>query len=172
MEVENSHISQPIQEVHSLFSIHRKELLEYGLKISSNQEMVEDVIQDLFLKFCENENLTLGIKNPKSYLQVSMKRELISRLEKARKTEGPTMIEISVPSYEQLLIENQKSVQDSLLIKECMASLSPSQKTVLTLRFYKGLSYDEIAIKMGSSKRTVYNQVHDSIKKMRKSIKK
>lgn len=158
------------KELNSLFSAYYPELIKLGLKITSNRSLIEDAIQDLFLKFCENEKLIEGVKDPDSYLKVSLRREILVKLEKLRKTSGPTTIEISVPSYEQLLINNQDSVQNSLMIQKCMACLSPSQKTVLTLRFYKGLSYEEIASKMGTTKRTVYNQVHDSIKRMRNSL--
>lgn len=168
----NRHIDHDNEELNSLFSNYYQGLITSGLSITNNRSLVEDAIQDLFLKLCENEHLLVGIKDPDSYLKVSVNREIIDKLKKLRNTSGPTTIEISVPSYEQLLINNQDSIQNSILIKEGMASLSPSQKTVLTLRFYKGLSYDEIAQKMGTTKRTVYNQVHDAIKKMRNSLSK
>lgn len=166
----NRHLEHFDSELNQLFSVHYKDLFAQGLSMTSNRSLVEDAIQDLFLKFCENENLLLGVKNIDSYLKVSLKREVLAKLKKIKSNSNPTTIEISVPSYEEMLINNQDSVQNSIMIKKCMASLSPSQKTVLALRFYKGMSYDEIAAKMGTSKRTVYNQVHDSIKKMRNSL--
>lgn len=172
MNFVNHHINHNNQELEQLFVQYYDVLINTGMCITSNRVLVEDATQDLFLKFCENENLLSGVKNPESYLKVSIKREVLTKLSKLRNNEGATTIEISVPSYEQLIINNQDSIQDSILIKKGMASLSPSQKTVLTLRFYKGLSYDEIAKKMGTTKRTVYNQVHDSIKKMRNSLPK
>lgn len=170
MSFVNQHTNHINHELEQLFVQYYDVLINTGLTITSNRVLVEDATQDLFLKFCENENLLSGIKNPESYFKVSIKREVLSKLSKLRNNAEATTIEISVPSYEQLVINNQDSIQDSILIKKGMASLSPSQKTVLTLRFYKGLSYDEIAEKMGTTKRTVYNQVHDSIKKMRNSF--
>jgi len=164
--------SNSYSEVKRLFSREYKLLLTYGLQISSNQNLVEDSIQDLFLKFCENESLILGIRNQKSYLRVSLKRNIIQKLEKSNNGNGPTLVDIAVPSYEQNLIQNQTNLQDTIKIKAGLASLSPSQKTVITLRFYKGMSYQDIADKLGTSKRTVYNQVHDAVKRMRKAIPK
>ena len=172
MEFVSQHFNQANQELRTLFTEQYSMLLSYGLQVSANQDLVEDSIQDLFLKFCENENLILGIRNQESYLRVSLKREIISKLDKINRDHGPTLLDISVPSYEQLLINNQKSIQDTVKIKAGLACLSPSQKSVITLRFYKGLSYQDIADKLGTTKRTVYNQVHDAVKKMRKSMPK
>jgi len=158
--------------VKRLFSQEYKSLLTYGLQVTHNQNLVEDSIQDLFLKFCENESLILGIRNQKSYLRVSLKRDIIHKLEKLDIKNGPTLVDIAVPSYEQKLIQNQTNLQDTIKIKAGLESLSPSQKSVITLRFYKGMSYQEIAEKMGTSKRTVYNQVHDAVKRMRKAMPK
>jgi len=172
VEFVSQHNKNSNTQVKRLFSQEYKSLLRYGLQVSANESLVEDSIQDLFLKFCENENLIIGIRNQNSYLRVSLKREIVHKLEKLNKEEGPRMVDIAVPSYEQKLIQNQSNLQDTVKIKAGLASLSPSQKTVITLRFYKGMSYQEIADKLGTSKRTVYNQVHDAVKRMRKSMPK
>lgn len=164
--------SNPNSEVKRLFSQEYKALLDYGLQISPQQNLIEDSIQDLFLKFCENKDLILGIRNQKSYLRVSLKREIIRKIEISNIKNGPTFLDISVPSYEQKLIQSQTSLQDSVKIKAGLASLSPSEKSIIILKFYKGRSYQEIAEKFGTSKRTVYNQVYNAVKKMRKSMPK
>lgn len=164
--------NQTNEELKMLFKKQYDMLFDYGLKVSTYRSVVEDSIQDLFLKFCENEQLILGIRNQESYLRVSLKREIVNKLAKNTAVQGPTMVDFSVPSYEQTLIHNQQSVQDTIKIQAGLASLSPSQKTVITLRFYKGMSYQDIASKLGTTKRTVYNQVHDAVKKMRKSMSK
>jgi RNA polymerase sigma factor (sigma-70 family) len=73
-----------------------------------------------------------------------------------------------VPSYEEHLINSQDSLQASLRMKKCLEQLSPAQKTVLTLKFYKDLSHDQIAKQLNTTKRTVYNQIYEAIKKMKR----
>jgi RNA polymerase sigma-70 factor (ECF subfamily) len=38
------------------------------------------------------------------------------------------------------------------------------------LKYYEGLSTDEIALRTGIEKRTVYNQLHEGIKFLRKEL--
>jgi len=159
------------QKIVDIFSNDYNRLKIYGLSVHNNKELVEDCIQDLFLKFCENEKLLINSDNPEAYLKVSLRRHIISKVEKKR---GETkinskLIEISVPSYEDALIRSQKSLQDSLNVKKALEHLSPSQKTILTMRFYRSMSYDDIAGKLDIQKRTVYNQIHDAMKKLRKA---
>ena len=146
-------------------------LINYGLTICKSKPIVEDSLQDLFLKFCENESLILNADHKLAYLKTSLRRNILKKLNQASQSLDSSMKfrEISVPSYEDLLIKKQDSIQQSLRMKEAISHLSKSQKTILTMRFYRSMSYDDIAGKLGISKRTVYNQIHDSIKKIRSS---
>ena len=133
--------------------------------------MVEDSIQDIFVLMCEQPHLIAGAKNLDSYLRVSLKREILKKLENSRKRSVTgEVFDISIPSYEDALVKKQDSIQLSIKLRHVLELLTPSQRTVLTLRFYRGLSYEEIADKMGITKRTVYNQVHDAMKKLKKEI--
>lgn len=152
------------------FSVHYEDLLSYGKTITPSVSIVEDCIQDLFLKFCENQDLIDSIESPRSYLKTSLRRSIILHTNNQRTKQDIKLIDISVPSYEEMLISKQSNLQDSLRIKKILEVLSPSQKTILSLRFYKNLSYVEIAEKLDITKRTVYNQVHQALKKIKHNI--
>jgi RNA polymerase sigma factor (sigma-70 family) len=158
--------------IYDIFVLHYNELIIYGLGIKSDKQLVEDCIQDLFLKFCENENLILEANEQIAYLKSSLRRQIIKTkgISESNEISGAKMLDISVPSYEDQLIENQSNIQDALTLKNLMESLTQSQKTILTLRFYKSMSYDEIAEKLDISKRTVYNHVQDAFKKLKNKI--
>lgn len=156
-----------------IFEKNYSSLLLFGVNFGASRAETEDCIQDLFLKFCENEHLILGADHPKAYLQVSLRRQL---LKQKRKQESPNnnlkILEISVPSYEDQIIKQQNAVQDAIAVQNALSSLSKSQKTIMTMRFYRGMSYEDIAGKLGITKRTVYNQVHDAMKKMKSNFRK
>jgi RNA polymerase sigma factor (sigma-70 family) len=50
-------------------------------------------------------------------------------------------------------------------------SLSPSQRQIMLLKYYDGMSYEEIAHQLNNKPRTIYNQVHDALKRLRSSFK-
>ncbi|NNF35324.1 MAG: sigma-70 family RNA polymerase sigma factor [Saprospiraceae bacterium] len=156
-------------EIVSLFNDEYDRLLGIGSGLCHDRQLIEDCIQDLFLKFCQNRELILNANNPQSYLTVSLRREVLRKLKAKTEEEydSSKLIDLSVPSYEDLLIKSQTTIQSSIQIKKAFKVLSKSEKTILTMRFYRSMSYDEIANRLGVSKRTVYNQIHTSIKKIR-----
>ena len=162
------------KEIVQVFEKYYDSMLIFGGRISTNRELVEDCIQDLFLKFCENQDLILHADNQEAYLKASLRRALLKKMkaERSDDTGISNLLEIAVPSYEDILIRKQKTLQDSLDVKAALSLLTQSQKTILTLRFYRSMSYDDIANKLGISKRTVYNQIHDSMKKLKKLLHK
>ena len=70
--------------------------------------------------------------------------------------------------HEKLLIAAQDDLAEKARLKEAMKSLSPQQAEMLRLRFFKEMSYKNIAEKTGKSKQTIYNQIFDAVKKLRK----
>jgi len=162
-------IKQENNAIVQVFEKYYPAMLLFGSSITRNKDLVKDCIQDLFLKFCENQDLILQAKSQEAYLKASLRRQIL----KKNKHDGnaslanSNLLEIAVPSYEDILIKKQKTLQDSLNVKEALSQLSKAQKTILTLRFYRSMSYDEIAQKLSITKRTVYNQVHDSMKKLK-----
>ncbi len=174
MEQLRTKIQHQNARIINVFEKHYDTLLLFGSKIYNDRDLVEDCIQDLFLKLCENEGLILNAHNQEAYLKASLRRSILKKSNTAASyaRDNFNMLEISVPSYEELLIKKQTNLEDSLNMKAALECLTNSQKTILTMRFYRAMSYDDIAEKLGIKKRTVYNQIHDSIKKLKSAYQK
>jgi RNA polymerase sigma factor (sigma-70 family) len=155
--------------VKEIFELHYDELLAYGRNFAFENRLVEDALHDLFVQFIESPSNILNARDQKSYLKTSLKHAIINQLQKNNKISlGSNLVEIAIPSYEELLIDKISSAQEALFVAKLLDNLTTSQKTILTLRFYRSMSYDEIAQKLDISKRTVYNQIHEAMQKMRK----
>ena len=61
------------EEIVSLFSTYHAGLVKYGVLLGHGKSIVEDAIQELFLKFCENEDLILLAYNKEAYMKSSLK---------------------------------------------------------------------------------------------------
>jgi RNA polymerase sigma-70 factor (ECF subfamily) len=48
-----------------------------------------------------------------------------------------------------------------------MSSLPNRQRELIQLRYYEQLSCEEIALRTGLSLRTIYNKLHEGLKKLR-----
>lgn len=66
----------------------------------------------------------------------------------------------------QFIIEQEESKR-ILILKNAILDLPKRQRELIKLRYYHGLSYDEIAEKTQLTKRSIYNQIHTAIKSLK-----
>ncbi len=150
-------------------------LLFIGLKEMKDASLVKDSIQQLFLYLWEKRASIMEAKNVKSYLVTSFLRKLSSDWKTSGKycnlqavtddyTTDPQ------PTPEEKLINKDEHIQVSNLLMTLINDLPNRQKELIVLKFYEGLSYDEIVEKTGLSHRTVYNKIHEALKKLKLDI--
>lgn len=149
-------------------------LYRYGMKFTSNEKIIEDVIQDLFSElFCNRK--TLGpTDNILFYLMRSFKRKLFRLLKKENKTDINPLsddycFEVNY-SIEQEIIEEEVIRQQTLLLSYALKKLPARQKEAIYLKYQEGLDYKEIAELMELSIESCRNLISKAIKTLRQSI--
>jgi len=148
-------------------------LMNIGLGIIADREFVKDVIQLFFLEIWEKDILTKDIQNLKAYLVRSFYRKMFQQLKKQQKfsTESLEKIdELDQEAYEAFMRE-QKSIEEiQQQLKIAIERLPEKEKEIFHMKYTEGLAYEEIAQFTGKSKQTVYNQLHNSIRKLRSAL--
>ena len=70
---------------------------------------------------------------------------------------------------EEALIKTEYEEERLVALQDAINGLSPQQREVIYLRYYKNLSVDEVAEIMNITNQTVRNVAHNAISKMRKN---
>ena len=148
------------------------ELFRYGVKFTSDVEMTKDALNQFFIHLWDNRDKLQHVDNLKAYLFVSYKRWLITHLQKSKKhrvlfRDNNFVKEPSEQSYEEYLVKQIGEEEIALVLKEAIKSLPARQRQLLQMRFYEHMSFEEIADKTSLTVRTVYNKLHEAIKKLR-----
>jgi RNA polymerase sigma factor (sigma-70 family) len=155
-----------------LYSRFFKPLLRRGLQITSDREIVKDCIHDLFVEIWENKsNLTVP-QSVKAYMIVSLQRKIIRQIKKSRSltSEMERLIsEVVVSKEEQIISEQTVHFQECVVI-EALNSLTKRQREAIQLKYYKNLSYEEIALVMKISTDSTYNLVSKAISNLQKGF--
>ncbi len=159
----------------SLFSVMHQyydELFRYGVKFTANVEETKDALNEFFIHIWDNRNKLEKVENLKAYLFVSYKRWLITHLRKMQKqcpplAEGKKPEELYELSYEEVIISQVRDEEIKKLLEEAIASLPRRQRQLLQMRFYENRSFEEISEQTSLSIRTVYNKLHEAVKKLR-----
>lgn len=156
----------------AIYNHHLNTLYRYGKKLCIDEEIVKDAIQEVFLDlYLKREKNKTNPENLKYYLILSLKRNLIKKLKKDRKSgESNPGYELSFDyeyNIEQIMIENEDVTEKRHRIELMLNQLPVKQKEALYLRFNESMEYPEIAKVMNISVESVRKQVYRAIKTVR-----
>lgn len=160
-----------LQMYYTWHSQYYNHLMMIGLRFGRQQEELKDAINQMFLDLIEKKTDLSVISNPGAFLTTTFKRRLIDASRKSKRT---------ARLYEVLMTENvqELSVQEKLeeneqlaeLVKRLRAlyeNLPPRCRKVIYLKFYEGLTTQQIMERTGLSSRSVYNNLFEGIKLLR-----
>lgn len=154
-----------------------RSLAGFGLRVYADSEMVTDTLNQVFLELWEKHDKLPRVDQVESYLRTILKRKILkritheARLNKAISvivTEDEALLEMP---YEELIvkIQSDEMVKNSLLA--ALEKLTPQQRKLIQLRFYDGLSYEDVAKKTQLTVRTAYNTIYSALKFLRTQLK-
>jgi RNA polymerase sigma factor (sigma-70 family) len=148
-------------------------LFATGFRISAQKDLVKDCIHELFLEIWNNRAKLPPVQHVGAYLRTYMERKVRREMLKlqqqhlqGREGELPD-IEYS---YEELLIGLQADDERKKKVGAAIRKLSPRQLEIIRMKFFENKSYEEISHITHTTARTVYNQVYDSLKTLRKHL--
>ncbi|MDX1586687.1 MAG: sigma-70 family RNA polymerase sigma factor [Balneolaceae bacterium] len=157
--------------VTNLFEKYYRPLLNYGLKLIPNEELIKDSIQELFYSIWEQRHNLSEVEYIRSYLYVSLRRTVYRQAEikKTRYERDKAYYDEhfrSVVNYEALTRKNEFKKEQKEKLKEAVESLSNKQKEAVFLKFYSGLTNTEIAQIMDVNRQSVYNYIYRAIQSL------
>jgi RNA polymerase sigma factor (sigma-70 family) len=110
----------------------------------------------------------------KAYLYKAYRRTLLDLVQDQRRSfsdqELPAPYDLEF-SAEEILVQQQSEQAERERIAYVLNSLTKRQKEIIYLRFYKELSYEEIADVLRINNQSVRNCVHEAITVLRHKIK-
>lgn len=147
-------------------------LLNYGMCLTSDKELVRDCVHDVFVKLlvkCK----TSKISKVSSYLFISLRNRLTDEFRRGSfSTDVPindNKMRRSDDSAEDLFIRQE---DDSILhadVSKLFAELTPRQRKAFNLYFIEQKKYDEICQILQMNYPCVRNLVHRGMMKLRSS---
>ena len=145
-------------------------LYDYGTRITHNNALVEDCIQDLFTEFWSKREGLSEVKFIKQYLLKSLRRKIVYKLSRDSKISSGNGDLISFElelSHKTHYLNQQINTDTRQKLIELIKTLTPKQREAIFLIFYEELSYEATSLIMELKVKTVYNLVHLAISKLR-----
>lgn len=149
---------------------HYPSLYNYGLRLTTDSELIWDSIQDLFLELWNNRESVGNAVFVKTYLLKALRYKLL----KTRGQQHPVHLDESesykmpfTASVEEEIIDDERHAGQTKLLHQLVAGLTKRQQEVLYLRFYQNLDNHEIGQILGIERQSVANLLHRTVKELR-----
>ena len=155
----------------SIYSIYFHQLYDYGYRFTSDAALVEDCIQELFIKLIRNKtNLSLP-DSLKAYLFRSLRSLMFDSLEKQKKYSSAEInekIEFDLEGHaEPTMIRDEETAERNNKLLSAIQQLTPRQREAIFLKYQEGLSYPEIAELLSLSQKATYKLIGRAIHALR-----
>ena len=159
-----------------IFEKYVRLLSAYGSKISRDQGLVEDCIQDLFVELWNRRESLSDTTSIKFYLLKSIRRRIVRRLVNDTRClevsetdfDHGKQVEVSV---EFNIIQEQASGELSQQLSRALEHLSGRQREAIYLRFYEKMDYSQISDVMNLSIKSSYKLMGKAIDTLRKAFR-
>ena len=159
----------------TLYSQYAELLYQYGLKLTPKTQLIEDCIQDLFIRIFRNHKNLGKTDNVKYYLLKAFRNNLIRSIEKEKKysyeNNDEYYFDIMFSAEHEIMVSEEEQKKRKTLV-DALKKLSARQKEAIYLRYDNGMEYDEIARVMKMSVEACRNIIYRAIKSLRKKIEK
>jgi RNA polymerase sigma factor (sigma-70 family) len=146
-------------------------LFVFGQYFSSNEELIKDCVQDVFIRLYVGRRKLKPVENVKLYLYISLKNTIFNALKKENRfTNWPDTAEQAdfEQSSEDSYIENENLILQERRLSKTMEQLTPRQREALYYRYMEEFSYDDICQLMQMNYQSVRNLLSRTIAKLKK----
>lgn len=159
----------------ALFVQYYDDLYAYGMKLTGNEDLVRDSIQDLFVKLWESRNRIKIVDQVKPYLIRAFRNLMIDQTRLADKNPVQRISASELPELlcfeqEDFKVDGEFAQNQISQLLLALNDLPPRVREALYLRYFTGLNFDELATVMNVTIQSTRNLIHQGIKSLKEGL--
>lgn len=153
-----------------IYCLFYPKLYNYGRKFTSDTDVIEDSIQEIFIWCWAKQENFLRVKSLKNYLFLAFRHELLRAIRRSQQgklllvPEDNFTLELAIDEY---LISSEFINEQQLYLKNALACITSRQREVIFLKFFENMTYEDIAKILNVSIKAVYKLFGRAIKELR-----
>ena len=158
-----------------IFNTYYKLLFNYGHRFTPDDYIIEDVIQDLFVKLWADRADIKETASVKNYLYKAFRRRLIRKLDYAPKimsfpaAEEKIQFDIEL-GHDHLMINSERAQRIQQNLAAALDKMTPRQREVIHLRYFEEMEFEEIADVLQLSTKATYKLLYRAIDALKKNL--
>lgn len=154
------------QALKSLFELHYAPLCKTIFRMVADKDVAKDLVQDGFIKLWEKRSQIDLTDAPKSYLYRIVINNAYKHIEKSKKS-----VSFDAILNEPIQYTGNETFDLANNIQNAIDNLPPRCKAVFVLSRFEEMTYNEIAVALEISPKTVENQISKALEQMRLHLK-
>ena len=163
-------MTQRERQVEQLFKLHYRAMYRLASILLHDDDESKDIVHDVFARLLV-EKVELHDDTAQSYLLLSVRNRCLNALRNRNIHEQVHQYLLPVDEVEQTSPEDFERLVDMLKVG-VNELFPPICQEVIRLHFSEGLTFREIAKRMGVSETTIYKHLRNSLDQLRQTLKK
>lgn len=160
----------------SLYQLYAGSLYNYGAKFRADKETIKECIQELFVTLWTSKTRLGNPESVKNYLFKAFRLALVKKgslFQKQVSYEQEAHYDFDATlNAEEAIIDGEQNQALQQRLQATLDQLTARQREVIFLKFYEGLSYEEIAQVMDISVKGTYKVAARAMDALRKKLSK
>lgn len=153
-----------------LYKRHIEALFNFGLKLTSNREILKDTLQELFTEFWNKRQTLSEVTHVKVYLMKSFRYKLLRAIAHSQKKRTYSLEELLQTVSNPKLHDTELALERKKRLKKILQQLPERQREVIHLRYFQNLKNEEIAEILNVNYQSVSNILYRAVKKLKKDF--
>jgi RNA polymerase sigma factor (sigma-70 family) len=156
-----------------IFEQYYTPLFNYGHKFSMDDHLIEDTLQDLFVKLWKNRDNIKETESVKNYMYKSFRRVILRKLDaEQRKHSFLVLDEGHEWGHDEKIISRERLEKIRQNLSVALGKMTPRQREIIHLRYYEEMEYNEIAALMELSVSSTYKLLYKAIDTLKNHLSK
>lgn len=143
----------------------------YGCKFTGDEYLLEDAIQETLLEIWNQRHRLPSLAHPSTYFYASFRYILFQKLKAQRRLVSGSELPVE-PAFatDQILVSREADEALKAQLQQALQSLTPRQREAIFLRFYEGLSYEEVAAVLKITVKATYKIMARALQQLREAM--
>lgn len=156
-----------------LYDTYIDRLFHTAFKMTDNRELAKDALQEVFIEIWHYRNSIGEVNHSHSYLAKVLKSIILKKVKTKMVINTLSDNEHGAEhedNIEQVIISADFAIEQKSRLQKALSQLTSRQKQVVRLRFFEGLTYEQIAVKLSMNYQSVNNLAFRAMLNLRKQM--
>jgi RNA polymerase sigma-70 factor (ECF subfamily) len=160
-----------VQSFEAFYSLYYEKLYQSGLRFLKKPDLVEDAVQELFMKLWDKRLEISNLDCAEAYLCTSLRNLILNKIRGERRAILRHLERQKLEPESDCGTENAILLGDyQAVLEKQLRQLSTQKRKIFEMKNKEGLSSQDVASQLGISVNTVKVQYHAAVKLLRSKL--